>query len=118
MAKRGPKIIQIDWQEFDKLCYMQCTATEIAAWFNCSVDTIERRVEEAHGVKFAEYFAEKKQHGRISLRRAQFQAATVKGNTSMMIWLGKQYLDQKDKQETEITGTSIQIKIDKDDSSL
>lgn len=118
MAKRGPKIIQIDWQEFDKLCYMQCTAIEIAAWFNCSVDTIENRVKQEHGVKFSDYYAEKKQAGKISLRRAQFQAATVKGNISMMIWLGKQYLDQKDKQETEITGTSIQIKIDKDDSSL
>lgn len=118
MAKRGPKIIQVDWQEFDKLCYMQCTATEIAAWFNCSVDTIERRVEESHGVKFAEYFAEKKQHGKISLRRAQFQAATVKGNISMMIWLGKQYLDQRDKQETEITGAPIQIKIDSSDEKL
>lgn len=107
MAKRGPKIIEIDWDEFDKLCYMQCTASEIAAWFECSVDTIERRVQEKHNVKFAEYYAEKKEKGKISLRRAQFQAATVKGNTSLMIWLGKQYLGQSDKLEQKIEDNKV-----------
>lgn len=118
MAKPGPKVIQVDWIEFDKLCYMQCTLNEIAAWFECSSDTIERRVEETHGVRFAEYYAEKKDKGRISLRRAQFQAATQKGNTALMIWLGKQYLGQTEKNQTEFIGVPIQIKIDSDDSKL
>lgn len=116
MAKRGPKVIQLDWEQFDKLCYIQCTQREIAAWFDCSVDTIERRVEEEFGIKFAEYYAEKKEKGLISLRRLQYQAAE-KANTVMLIWLGKQYLGQKDRQETEMkTSTPIQIKIDSDDS--
>ena len=37
--------------------------------------------------------------GRATLRRYQWQAA-AKGNTSMLIWLGKQYLGQTDKSET------------------
>jgi len=117
MAKRGPKGIKIDWIQFDKLCHIQCTAREIAAWFDTSVDTIERRVKAEHGVKFAEYYAEKKKKGLISLRRLQYQAAE-KGSNAMLIWLGKQYLGQKDKTETEISGEVITIKIDRDDESL
>ena len=36
--------------------------------------------------------------GKISLRRAQFEKA-IGGNVAMMIWLGKQHLDQRDKIE-------------------
>ena len=103
MAKRGPKPIEIDWNEFDKLCYMQCTSTEIAAWFDCSVDTIENKIKEKYGVKFSEHYAKKRENGKISLRSAQFQAATQKGNTAMLIFLGKQYLGQKDKHEIDQT---------------
>lgn len=39
--------------------------------------------------------------GRVSLRRRQFKAAND-GNATMLIWLGKQYLGQADKQE--VTG--------------
>jgi hypothetical protein len=41
--------------------------------------------------------------GKMSLRRKQFKAAIEDGNTTMLIWLGKQYLEQKDKQEIAST---------------
>lgn len=107
MAKRGPKVIEFNWQEFDKLCSMQCTATEIASWFDCSVDTVENRVKEAKGVKFSEYYKQKKELGFISLRRAQFQTA-LNGNVTMQIFLGKQYLAQVDKVETGISNATLQ----------
>jgi len=116
MAKRGPKPVKIDWEQFDKLCYIQCTVREIAAWFDCSVDTIENRCWAEQGMKFSDYYAEKKEKGLISLRRLQYQAAE-KANVVMLIWLGKQYLGQKDRQETEhTTSVPIQIKIDSDDA--
>lgn len=37
-------------------------------------------------------------NGKISLRRYQFSSAK-KGNTAMLIWLGKQYLNQSEKVE-------------------
>lgn len=115
MAKRGPKPIEIDWNQFDKLCLMQCTATEIAAWFDCSVDTIENKVREEFDMKFSEYFRQKKEKGKIALRRAQYQTAIDKGNTTMQIWLGKQYLGQSEKLTTidktpESTGSSDERK--------
>lgn len=41
--------------------------------------------------------------GRVSLRRSQWQAAQ-KGNAALLIWLGKQYLNQKDKSLQEHSG--------------
>lgn len=97
--KGGRPIIEIDWEEMDKLCGMQCTLGEISAWFNCSEDTIERACKREKKVGFAEYFKQKREKGCISLRRKQFEVA-MSGNVTMLIFLGKQYLQQSDKVET------------------
>ncbi len=83
-------LIEIDENDVEKLAQMQCTMKEIAAFFDCSVDTLERR--------FAEVIRKGREKGRITLRRLQWQAAQ-KGNVTMMIWLGKQMLGQSEKQE-------------------
>lgn len=98
MAKRGPKLTPIDWEQFDKLCSIQCSQREIAHWFECSVDTIERAVEREKGMKFAEYFEQKRGRGKIALRRKQYEKA-LGGDNTMLLWLGKQYLEQADKQD-------------------
>jgi hypothetical protein len=107
MSVMGRPKIDIDWDEFDKLCNLQCTLVEIAGWFDCSEDTIERRVKETHGVTFAEHYAKKSSRGKIAIRRKQMQVAQS-GNPVMLIWLGKQYLGQKDKSDEEMN-TPIQV---------
>lgn len=87
---------EINWEEFDKLCAIQCTQKELADWFDVSVDTIERAVKREKNCGFAEYYAQRRGKGKISLRRAQFQAA-MNGNTALLIWLGKQYLGQTER---------------------
>ena len=65
-----------------------------------TMDTLDRRAQEAHGKTFAQYVSEKQNGwGKIRLRQLQWKAAES-GNVSMLIWLGKQYLGQSDKQET------------------
>lgn len=95
-AEMGRPPIPIKWDEFDKLARMQCTEEEIAAWFDCSVDTIARACQAKHGTTFAEYLAAKKRLGRISLRRLQLKRAEA-GSDSMLIWLGKNVLGQRDR---------------------
>lgn len=102
-SKGGRPVKEINQEQLDKLCAMQCTEEEIAGWFDVSVDTIERRVVEMTGVGFAEYFKTKRGKGNVSLRRKQMQVA-LGGNVTMLIWLGKQYLGQRDKQEIEHSG--------------
>lgn len=96
----GRPIKEINWEEFEKLCAIQCTLGEIAAWFCCSEDTIERRVQEEYGQTFAEVFSQKKKIGKMSLRRTLFQKAQ-EGNPTLLIWLSKQHLGMRDKTEIE-----------------
>ena len=67
------------------------------------MDTIERRCESEKGMKFAEYHAQKADGGKIAVRRAQHQRA-VGGSDTMLIWLGKNWLGQTDKQTIEYSG--------------
>lgn len=101
--KTGRPRIDINWDEFEKLCGMHCTQAEIADWFRCDVVTIENRCKVQYGKTFYNVYQEKKGKGNISLRRKQWQIA-LGGNVTMLIWLGKQYLDQKDARRTELTG--------------
>ena len=103
--------IEIDYVSLDKLLAMQCTLEECAAFFDISEDTIERAVKRDKKMSFKEYRDIKKQAGSISLRRAQWKKATEKLDTTMLIFLGKQYLGQTDKTETE-SNINIQNEID------
>jgi hypothetical protein len=93
-----PKLVKPDLSEVEKLGALQCTFEEIGAWFKVDKRTINRWAKQP---AFAEALERGKAAGRASLRRAQYQAA-MNGNPAMLIWLGKQILDQKDK--TEHTG--------------
>lgn len=81
-----------------------CTLEEIAGWFDCSVDTIERACKREKKLGFAEYYRQKSKKGHVALRRVQMQKA-LDGNPTLLIWMGKQYLDQKDKTETDLNHT-------------
>lgn len=108
-----PKII-IDFTLLDKLCGLHCTQEEIASILNISVDTLNNKCKSIFKMSFSDYISQKKRSGNISLRRKQMEVA-LSGDKTMLIWLGKQYLGQVDKQETEITG-DIKIKVNfKDD---
>lgn len=98
-AMGRPKI-EIDFKGLKKLCNIQCTLVEISQWFNCSEDTVERRVKEKYDITFAEYYKKNSARGKMSLRRKQMQVA-LKGNVTMLIWLGKQHLGQTDKTEID-----------------
>jgi hypothetical protein len=108
MAKMGRPRIDIDWDQFEKLCAMQCTEEEIAGFFGCTIDTINNRCKDHYGETFSDIFAQKRQLGKASLRRAQWTTALGRkgkaGNPTMQIWLGKNHLGQTDKTKTELSG--------------
>lgn len=93
--------IDIDKKQFESLCGIQCTKDEIASFFNCSADTIERWCKREYKCSFAVIFAQKRGLGKISLRRSQFRMAET--NVSMAIWLGKQYLGQAEQQQVTLS---------------
>ena len=94
MAKMGRPRAQIDQKQFENLCKIQCTKLEICAWFGVTDKTIDRWCKDSYKRTFSEVYAEKREGGKISLRRMQWQLAEK--NASLSIWLGKQYLGQRD----------------------
>lgn len=92
---------EIEKTEFEKLCALQCTHEEICGWFDITPKTLERWCRETYGkdMTFSKVFAEKRGLGKISLRRYQFELA--KKNANMAIFLGKNYLGQRDTPEKD-----------------
>ena len=105
--KRGRKPIPIDIEQFKGLCNLQCTLVEIASWFKCSEDTIERWCKRTFDENFADVFKKYSAGGKISLRRYQMKMA--EHSPAMAIWLGKQYLGQRDVQEIYATDIDASI---------
>lgn len=104
-SNRGRKKIKANFQmiqreiNFDQVLYwigLQATAEEIAGSFRVSISTLDLRLKEHFGMNFTDL---KKSlgngaDGKLTLRRHQLRLAET--NASVNIWLGKQWLDQKD----------------------
>lgn len=89
-----PKKYDIDPEEVEKLAAIGATNTEIASFFGCSKDLI--------GKSYSTNVEKGRESGKIRLRQWQMKAAQ-KGSVPMLIWLGKNMLNQRDQCETIIT---------------
>lgn len=85
---------EIDWALLDNLIGIFCTLEECAGVLELSDETISTKIKEKFGMSFLAYFKQKNCKGKASLRRRQFEMS--KTNPALAIWLGKQYLNQKD----------------------
>ncbi len=88
----------IDWDRVDKLLQAQCSGVGIASLLGIDYDTLSRRCKEVHKTNFEDYMRRKKSEGLELIRAKQFELA-MRGDRTMLIWLGKQYLGQKENQE-------------------
>ena len=108
---------KIDPVELEKLCQLQCTDEEIAAFFNTSTRTIERKRKNP---KFAEIMERGKAKGRVSVRRSLIRMA-LNNNVAAAIFLAKNLLGYKDVVNNEhsgLAGGPIQIAAKPDYSQL
>ena len=104
MARTGRPKIQIDWQAVDRALALQCTLDEVCFLTGLDDRTLERACKREHGSTYDEYARLKRGAGKASLRRRQWHKAIEEGDTTMLIFLGKQYLDQSDRRREEISG--------------
>lgn len=84
----GRPSLELDTRLIYDLASIHCTMEDIARIMRCSVDTLERG--------YAELIKDGRASGRSSLRRKQYQLA-MDGHPTMLVWLGKQLLGQRDK---------------------
>lgn len=103
-----PKII-INWDVVASYLRAQCDTVGIAGILGISPDTLYTRCKKDNKIDYTVFSAQKKSEGKDMLRAKQFTTAMgdtkneVPPNVTMQIWLGKQYLGQKDKHEIEQT---------------
>ncbi len=82
-----PKKYNIDPSKVEQLSSFGCTNIEIASFFGCSSDLLEK--------SYSEFLTKGREKGKIRLRQLQWKVAE-QGNVSMLIWLGKQILHQSE----------------------
>ena len=99
MRTGGRQKAKIDLNELERLCEIQVTQPEIAAFFHVSTRTIEKYAQKP---EFREIMERGYKNGLISLKRAQFNKA-LEGNPTMLIWMGKQLLGQRDNLDTTLS---------------
>ena len=82
-----PKKYDIDTSKVEQLASFGCTNIEIAKFFGCDESLIRK--------SYSEFLAKGREKGKIRLRQLQWKVAE-QGNVSMLIWLGRNMLQQAD----------------------
>lgn len=94
---RPPK--EFDKELFEQLCGIMCTEEEICGIFKTTDKTLSGWCERTYDLNFSEAYKIYSSRGKLSLRRAQFKLAQK--SPAMAIFLGKNYLGQKDYFESD-----------------
>ena len=83
--------------DLEKICRLNCTMPEIAAFFDIPLRTLEDKYTNDEAVRRS--IDKGRNQGKLSLRRKQLQILDETNNPTMAIWLGKQLLGQRDKHD-------------------
>lgn len=108
-------IKNIDKHQFEALCQIQCTQEEICSVLDVDEKTLQKWCKKEYKQGFSQVFKTKRKLGHASLRKSQWDSAKG-GNVTMQIWLGKQFLGQRDHVESVVAVDKV--KDDKLSASL
>lgn len=95
-------LIPINWEKVDKFLEAGSTGVQIAALIGMHPETLYDRCAREKGVGFTEYRSEKLEKGNSQLLGIQYKLA-MQGDKAMLIWLGKNRLNQSDKKKIDHT---------------
>lgn len=90
----------LDYDIIGKLAEKQYSGVEIAATISMNRQTWQRRLKVDETLRDA--VADGKERGKAILRKSMYDKAVKDGNTTMMIWLSKNYLGMADKAEIDV----------------
>lgn len=96
----------IDWHKVNELLIAGCSGAEISGYLGISTYTLYDRCVSDKGVMFSQYSQDKQAKGDSILRAHQYAKAlglTDKGDNTLLIWLGKTRLKQKEHTDEVIT---------------
>lgn len=103
MAKRpvGRPEVEFKWDVLDRLLQLGAFLIDCSEIMGICEDVIQKRIKRKFKCTFTEYRYKKMSTMRITLRQKQYDMATKEGNTTMLVWLGKQVLEQKEPGQTQ-----------------
>lgn len=87
---------KIDWKIVDDLLISGCTGMEVSSYLGIHHDTLYYRVQDEFKMNFTEYASKYRQKGEALLRHTQFKKAIKQSDNTMLIWLGKNRLGQRE----------------------
>ncbi len=94
VVQPGPKPVAITPEEIVALASMFTTIEEMAGYFGLSTRQLYRRF--ANDFELMSALRTGRSKGKVLLRQAQFKSA-VGGDARLLVWMGKQFLDQSEK---------------------
>jgi len=100
--KMGRKPKPINWDKVDEMLKVGCPGTEIASYFDMHCNNFYSRVVKDKGMPFTEYASRLHDVGNVFIRQAQYDKAVKGRDNTMLIWLGKQRLNQKENITPEV----------------
>lgn len=101
-TKLGRPEITLDWKKIDDLLICGCSGRQIAGHIGINPNTLYERCVKDNGITFTDYSQQFYAKGESLLVAQQFLKAigkTTEGDNTMLIWLGKQRLDQKENKD-------------------
>jgi hypothetical protein len=124
-GKGGPpfKVDMTDAATIEKVRFfgqVAATQKEMAYYFQTHLSTIEKYMSEKDPDNLSEFlrvYKSAESNTKISLRRDQIEKAKS-GDNTMLIWMGKQLLDQKEKNESKITQSVERYPVDPTDAKF
>ena len=102
---QGRAEIPIDWRRVDELLEAGCLGTGVASALGIHADTLYRHCQDEKGMIWSAYAAKMKEKGDDILRKVQYDHAVKDKNTTMLIWLGKVRLNQRE--ETTLSKADV-----------
>jgi hypothetical protein len=101
----------IDWDEVGRLLQAGCDGVQCAAYFGMDNETLYNRCKDDLGMGFTDFLRQNRQKGDALLYAKQFESALKDKDRGMLIWLGKQRLGQREKQDIDQTIKTEPIQI-------
>ena len=89
------KFIKPDPDKIQMLASFGCSIIEIAKYFKVDESTVRKN--------YKDELETGRESLKVKLRQLQWDHA-ARGNTALLIWLGKQYLGQTDRKEIDLIG--------------
>ncbi len=101
---------EIDWKRVDELLMADCSGSAIADTLGISRFTLYDRCLIDKGIPFASYSQQMNIKGESLLKEVQYLKA-MSGENTLLIWLGKVRLKQKEHQD-EVIAKEVELKFD------